>query len=69
MLQSFVIQRVLDGEKAERSESARQLQEVDKKLAGRPMGKQREALAAKKAALAEAIKKQSAQVSKQYDGP
>ena len=69
MLQSFVIQRVLDGEKAERSESARQLQEVEKKLAGQPMGKQREVLAAKKAALAEEIKKQSAQVSKRYDGP
>ena len=67
MLQSFVIQRVLDGEKAERSESARQLQEVEKKLAGQPMGKQREALAAKKAALAEEIKKQSAQVSEGYD--
>ena len=74
-LQSFDLQRVLEGEKALRSEATRQLKEVEKKLVSlrspavalsspmpAPPGSER-TLEADKARLQEQIKAHSAQVS------
>lgn len=61
-MQSFEVQRVLEGEKAERSETARQLQEIERRLAAaRP--EQRATLEQKLLVLQEQIKEQSTQVT------
>ena len=78
MLQSFDLQRVLEGEKALRSEATRQLKEVEKKLVSlrspavalsspmpAPPGSERN-LEADKALLQDQIKAHSAQVGSHW---
>lgn len=61
-VQSFELQRVVEGEKAERTETARLLQEAKRRLAAAPPGRQTEGLIAKSVALQEKLRDQSAQV-------
>ena len=66
MLQSFELQRVLEGEKAERTETARLLQDAKRRLATTPPGRQAEGLVAKSAALQEKLREQSAQAIRPF---
>ena len=62
-MQSFELQRVLVGEKAERTETARLLQDAKRRLATAAPGRQAEGLVAKSAALQEKLREQSKQVT------
>lgn len=81
LLQSFDLQRVLEGEKALRSEATRQLKEVEKKLVSlrspavslsspmpAPPGSE-QSLEADKALLQDQIKAHSAQVASSFQHP
>lgn len=67
-MQSFEIQRVLDGEKAQRSETARQLQETERRLAA-AASPQKAAMQSKRDGLQEQLSQQSAQVKFQTPAP
>ena len=64
-LQSFELQRILEGEKAQRTETARLLQETQRRVAAGADGPAKEALSTKAADLQEKLRQQSSQASVQ----
>ena len=66
LLQSFELQRILEGEKAQRTETARLLQETQRRAGTAAEGPVKDALSNRAADLQEKLRLQSSQVSMQY---